>query len=319
MRAPQGIALTDNAQDVERPVVWLADDVDVTVELEHHELVDLLARALALLSAETRNLLIQRYVDGASQSEIAEHLGISTKAVSMRLNRGKQLLKRVLTTNLRNEAMAYDLIPRETDSWQETRIWCPQCGQQRLVAHLPKPPGTVSFRCPQCNPNPETIHSSYRLTNAHFAELIGGLTRPRSILNRTATWAHNYFMCAIEAKTVLCTNCRNPVHLRQSQYGDALTLLDDPHFLYIECAGCGEVVCQSFGGLVAALPQVQRFWREHGRIRTLPHREIEAAGRRGVVTSFESLVDAAQLDVVMSRDSLKPIYIHGSATLVRRG
>jgi MFS family permease len=39
--------------------------------------------------------------------------------------------------------------------------------------------------------------SDYRLTNAHFARLIGGLTRPRTILKRTSAWAHDYFTHAI--------------------------------------------------------------------------------------------------------------------------
>lgn len=293
------------------PLEELADDFDVEVELERHELVELLDRALALLPAETRTVLIERYVAEAPHAEIAARLGVSDKAVSMRLSRGKLLLKQLLTTELRDEAVGCGLIPAEMGDWQSTRVWCLKCGQHRLLAHVPRPPGAISFRCPYCDPTPEMISSSFRLANAHFARLLGGLTRPRSILNRTADWAHGYFLRVFNENAAICTNCGRPAHVRRAWQTET-SALDGHHILYVECETCGEVVSQSFGGLVSAFPQVQSFWRKHARLRTIPAHEIEVGGQTALVTRFESVADTARLDIVIARDTLKLLGVHGT-------
>jgi RNA polymerase sigma factor (sigma-70 family) len=288
-----------------------ADDFDVDVELERHELAELLDRALGLLPATTRRVLVARYVDDSPHAEIAARLGLSASAVSMRLTRGKLLLRRALTAELREEATAYGFCDPDTDGWQETRIWCPECGRHRLLARLPRPPGTVSFRCPSCQPGPEMTGSDYRLTNAHFARLIGRLRRPRTILKRTSAWAHDYFTRAIDERAAVCTNCGRAAQFRLALHDDTSTLMTDPHLLYVQCAACGQVTSSSFGGLVMSLPEVQRFWAEHRRIRTLlPPREVDVAGHPALVTTFESVTDAARLDVVSRRDTLAVISVH---------
>lgn len=289
-----------------------ADDFDIAVELERHELAELLDRALALLPPATRRVLVERYIDESPHAAIAARLGVSEDAVSMRLSRGKLLLRRTLTTALREEAAAYGFCDTTGDGWRETRVWCPWCGRQRLIARVPPPPDTVSFRCPACQPDPGLTGLDYRLANAYFARSLGGLTRPRAILGKTAAWAHDYFRRAIAARAAECTHCGRPARLRLSLHGETPALLENPHTVYVECESCGEVVCSSFGGLVAALPEVQRFWREQGRIRTLPGREVDVAGGAALVTTFESVAGAARLDVVSARDTLEVIGIHGA-------
>src|SRR5690348_10801534 len=77
----------------------LADDFDVEVELERKELVELLDRALALLPAETRTILVKRYVEESPLQEVADQLGLNVSATAMRLQRGKLALRRVLSTS----------------------------------------------------------------------------------------------------------------------------------------------------------------------------------------------------------------------------
>ncbi len=185
----------------------VADDLDIEVELERDELARLLDRALGLLPPETRQVLVERYVRESPHAEIAERMGLSEDAVSMRLTRGKLLLRRAITTELRDEAESYGLYEPASDDWRETRIWCPQCGQRKLVARIPQPPGTISFRCPACKPAPDTAGWEYRLANPHFARLIGDLTRPHSILNRATAWAYDYYTQALKEGSVVCTNC----------------------------------------------------------------------------------------------------------------
>jgi hypothetical protein len=67
-----------------------------------------------------------------------------------------------------------------------------------------------------------------------------------------------------------------------------------------------------------SLPEVQRFWAEHRRIRTLlPQHEVEIAGQPALVTRFESVTEAARLDVVSRRDTLMVIHLQGAPAAVR--
>lgn len=289
----------------------LADDFDVEVELERHELATLLDRAMELLPAETRQVLVERYVHESPHAEIAARMGVSVDAVSMRLSRGKLLLRRALTTNLREDMAAYGFCDPALSGWQETRIWCPRCGRHKLSARFSKPPGTVSFRCAACYPDPTMTGSDYRLTNAFFAQLVGHLTRPRTVLRKTAAWAHAYYAKALAEGVVACTNCGHPAQFRLSLHDDTSVLVKDPHVLYVHCPACGEETSSSLGGLTMARPEAQQFWERHRRIRALPEREIDVDGHPAIVCSLEGVGDNARLDVVIARDTLSVIHIDG--------
>jgi len=66
----------------------LADEFDFEVELERKELVELLDRAMALLPAETRAVLVKRYVEESPLAELADQLGTNASAVARRRPRG---------------------------------------------------------------------------------------------------------------------------------------------------------------------------------------------------------------------------------------
>ncbi len=51
--------------------------MDLEFDLERGELVALLDQALAVLPVETARILVQRYVDGLSQAEVAARFGVS--------------------------------------------------------------------------------------------------------------------------------------------------------------------------------------------------------------------------------------------------
>jgi hypothetical protein len=82
--------------------------------------------------------------------------------------------------------------------------------------------------------------------------------------------------------------------------------------MYVVCDGCGCANDVSLAGLALWSPAGRRFWRAHPRLRTLPEREVEAAGRAALVTSFESVADAARLDVVSARDTYEILSVHGT-------
>ncbi len=64
-------------------------------------------------------------------------------------------------------------------------------------------------------------------------------------------------------------------------------------------------------GLVLILPEGRQFWQTHSRIRTLPKQYIEVDGRFAVVTSFESVINNARLDVVSAYDTYEVLHIYG--------
>jgi hypothetical protein len=82
--------------------------------------------------------------------------------------------------------------------------------------------------------------------------------------------------------------------------------------IFVVCPKCDEVVSVSFEGFVGSLPQVQQFWRKHGRMRTLPLREIEAEGRPALVARYESVTTADQLTLVVARNSFSLLQVQGS-------
>jgi len=123
------------------------DEFDLEVELERHELVDLLSRAMAMLPANTRTILIERYVGDATHAEIAERLNLSEGAVRVRVHRGKVALDRVLTEHFTEDLVAYGFGASDPTPWEFTRIWCPLCGNRRLTIRVDRALGTVISRC----------------------------------------------------------------------------------------------------------------------------------------------------------------------------
>jgi RNA polymerase sigma-70 factor (ECF subfamily) len=73
----------------------LADErFDVEVEFERSELTVILDRAMALLPAATRELLVARVVEDKPPRELAERLGVGEGVVAVRLQRAKGRLRR---------------------------------------------------------------------------------------------------------------------------------------------------------------------------------------------------------------------------------
>lgn len=133
----------------------LEDDFDVEAELERKELIELLDRALALLTPEARTLLIARYIEETPLADVAAQLGMNTGAVTMRLQRGKIALRRVLTTELRHELAPYRMGTTDESGWKETPLWCMSCGQRRIVGRYRQQENELWLKCPVCCPEPD--------------------------------------------------------------------------------------------------------------------------------------------------------------------
>lgn len=296
----------------------LEDDFDLEQVFERQELCQFLKKAIALLPSQTRVVLVQYYFEAIPQAAVAAHLGVTVGAVEARLNRGKQALRHLLTHQLREEAASYGLVTSVLDNWQQTHIWCPMCGQQHLLIKQSEPPGTISFRCPACSDNPEEIGWGYPLSNARFVRHLAGLTQPKSILRRLTSWAYDYYFTAASHRgAVACAQCGQYRRLHLILPADFSELARDHTSRYGlrgHCPSCGWQDFCSPAGLLHSLPAAQRFWQGHPRMHLIFHEPIkEVAGQRALVASFESMTDAAHLDIVLAQETLNLIDIYTNA------
>jgi RNA polymerase sigma-70 factor (ECF subfamily) len=290
------------------PVDGPADELDVEVDLERHELAQLLDRALALLPPVTRQVLIESYVEESPQAEVAARLGLSEGAVAMRLHRGKLALRRLMATVFSQEAAAYGLIDEDTQGWRETRIWCSSCGQRRFMGAFNHRTGDLVLQCPVCR------YSGVNLAQGERGEPLYGGNGHKTALSRHMERADSYFRRALAHGTVPCGICGRPVSARMGMPDYVPPAIRHLHGVYIACDSCGYANDLTLTGLALWSPEGRRFWRAHPRLRALPEREVESAGRAALVTSFESVVDAARLDVVSARDTYEILSVHGVST-----
>lgn len=282
----------------------------VELTLEREELVELLDRALALLPPQTRDVLVARYVHESPHAELAARLGLSEEAVAKRIQRGRLALRRVLTTGLRHEAAAYGIAPAEAGGFQETRIWCPICGRRRLTCRIDRATGEAIFLCADCCPE-----VGMAVAGTDSPELLEGVTSFKAIVSRQLDWIHAHVRHALTHDGYPCPRCGRP--MRVGTYGpdNVPAFIPSPlrrlHGAVEVCDRCAAGESQTLQCLILDLPEGQRFWRAHGRIRMLPERVIEYAGRPAVVGGLESVAGTARLEVVSARDTFEVLALDG--------
>jgi RNA polymerase sigma factor (sigma-70 family) len=301
-RAPQ----TPSHQSDDAPSIDPADDFDLELELERSELADLLDRAMARLPAATRAALVARVVDGLPQAEIARRLGTTEGAVEARLHRGKLLLRKVLTTELREDARAYGLLDPEHE-WQQSRIWCPGCGQARLLGRF-EGNSWLEMRCPCCCDAPDVS-----LISGGGPRFYAGVKGFRAAVSRLTRWAYpaTHGVAPRSPGAITCWQCRAAVPYRiEPAYEPGVpAMMRGRLYLKSRCPGCGCAVSTLLAGNTICLPEGARFWRDHARLVLLPERVVEAAGGPAMVASLGDRGSAARLDVVFALDSLRVLKV----------
>jgi RNA polymerase sigma factor (sigma-70 family) len=282
---------------------------DLALDIEHGELAALLDRALALLPADTRAALVGSYVLELPQAELAARLELSDGALRVRLHRGRLALRRALATDLRDHALALGLIlPEAPDAsgWQSTRIWCPFCGRHRIESRIDRSTGSYSYRCAgECLPRGAIVGSTLG------SDWLAGLTNAKSILTR-----HCLMLATSYRQTILrggdtCSRCGRWYPVQQWGAGDTLPAPPYLHGIYLVCPTCEVDDAATPWHLTLDTPAAQRFWRRHPRMRALPTRAIEFAGRPALVTGFESVAEHAHLALISARDTWEVLRVYG--------
>lgn len=281
-----------------------AAETNLERDLERGELATLLDRAIALLPKETRRVLVDRYIEELPQAEVAARLGLSEGAVAVRLHRGKLAIRKLLATELRDEAAAFGLAAPatdgRTDGWEETRIWCLVCGQRRLLGKFRPDMGELALRCPQCH----TAPGENELDHISHVGLFQGIQGYKPAFSRVLRWANDYYRRALIEGSAPCQHCWRPAPLRMGFPANRASPSPGWRGMHVACAACDYPDNNSSVEFLAlGLPEGRRFWREHPRIRALPVLEVEAQGRAALMLSFESVTGPAQLDVVLAHDN----------------
>ncbi|MHB8598712.1 MAG: RNA polymerase sigma factor [Ktedonobacteraceae bacterium] len=298
----------------------LTDDFDIEVELERKELIELLDRAMALLPPETRAVLVKRYVEDSPLQEVAAELGMNVSAVAMRLQRGKLALRRVLITDLREEIAPY--APQSIESmqgqWEETPFWCFLCGQHRLLGIRDPEKGKLLLKCPGCNGGAGEVQSYNDLP------LLKGVKGYKPMFTRLRNWCSQYYWTGLRDGSVLCEGCGRMLPVRISGIENLpnwVQSIDDGtewtrrymgRFVTILCETCRGSFTTTLESLVLELPEGRQFLQTHSRIRTLPSQEVEAEGRRTVVTRHESVTDNATLTAVADYETYRVLRVDRS-------
>jgi RNA polymerase sigma factor (sigma-70 family) len=293
----------------------LADNVDLEVELERKELIELLDRALALLPPETRNVLIERYVQESPIAEVAQKLGINTSAAAMRLQRGKLALRQILAKEFSQEIATYSLDTLHSASavqWEETSLWCNMCGQHRLKGRFVVEEGELWLTCPNCCTEPGDF-----LIHTHFPQLLKGIKGYKPALSRIYTWEQNYYPPNLLTLTVPCLICGRPNRLLKgpSDHPSLTPWHRNRHGFFHQCDHCGDDTglpnynWESLEFMVLSMPEARRFQSEHPRIRQLPQHEVETQGRAAIVTAFESVTTTERFAVISTLDTYEVLRI----------
>jgi RNA polymerase sigma factor (sigma-70 family) len=283
------------------------DDFDLELELERRELVSLLDRALALLPPDTRAALVERYVEETPLAEAAARLGMSDSGLKARLHRGKLTLRRVLVRDYPDESAAYGILPADANTPQETRIWCSQCGQARLLGIFDRIRGELSLGCPNCTPGQPT-GISWMWQPAIFQ----GVKGYRAALSRQTAWVHDYARRALDGYAVTCVYCGMSATLYRGALAKGLPEHGGRRGIYVVCETCHVPLWSALGSFALSLPEGRRFWRRYPRIHALPEREIEVDGAVAIVKTYQEQGGVASLDVIFRHDTLEVLHIFGA-------
>lgn len=284
------------------------DPFDLEVELERAELATLLDQALGLLPAETRAVLVQKYIEESPHAAIAEQLGLSENAVAVRLHRGKLAFRRILNTQLHSAAEPFGMVDDapyhmiDDAPYRQTSIWCPICGVQKLVAKSDQQRSLLDVRCPQCcQPAMSSIWHN------DSPDAFYGARQIRTALLRGMSAAYIFYRECLARGGNVCERCNRLAPLSLELPVGTTTPYPTRRGLSVRCETCDTGSNGSLRMFLQSSPEVRAFWARHPQMRTLPEREIEAAGVPAVLISFQSLTDPAHIDMVVADDTFELI------------
>lgn len=268
---------------------------DIDKELEQQEIVSLLHDILDELPAETRQVLLLKYIHDLPQREIAGQLGIHEKALEGRLHRGKQKLRNHLLTYKPDSAISLGIV-REEGTWQPTDIWCTTCGMQKLEARW-SDSGSLRMDCPACANG--WLRDGQR-THQFGAEVHEHHVKVRPTFRKAMSAIHSLNDVAMAAGrdgSWDCPNCRGTVrpHAIQHDPGEHTRNSNELLDLSYACDSCGGIYIWRFlpgSGIYTSAGR--QFEKRNERVRMLQPYEEEHFGRPTIRATWEAIDGSAE-------------------------
>lgn len=298
----------DTRQSEALGVDWITEALDRQEVAEVSQLVE---KALDKLPATSRLVVVERLMEERSVGEVAERHGLTESMVRVRLNRARQQLHKVFQTYLRDEADAFGANeqrpPKEN---QETRIWCPYCGNSKLQGVFHTLPGQEVFRlhCPVCAKQPPYHSIGSVFTNRQItfpsSQLLQGVRMYRPALRRVQAWWGQHFQRSLNQGYGPCITCGRPVALEYTDDGKGGKMVK-------RCSHCRHIFQIPARAFALMLPQVQEFWVRNPRMRVLPAERVYWDTTPQVLIRFESVTSAAHITVVTTTN-FQPIRIEAT-------
>ncbi|GAB4451297.1 MAG: hypothetical protein OHK0029_00190 [Armatimonadaceae bacterium] len=294
--------------------------LDLHLALERYEIAHLLGRALGSLPDRAREPLVLHYVDEMPHPEIAARLGVSENTAAVRLHRGKQSLRRILTERFYAEATAFGILPGNYERAsntpapesrsRETHLWCPFCGAGPLFyAELG---GSPRFSCPKCyfvlGPRridypSDCIFGHEHLNTSALTETVRGY---RPMIKRIARYWGSYLHRGRDTGTVTCVGCgaslglsaQRPAHLQPRPHAG----------FHIHCSHCRKIHVLLPAAFAFTTKPAQEFWQQNPRMRLLPSRPVP--GENAFIVPFESMTSGARLEIIFRSDDYRVLESH---------
>lgn len=312
----QGEIIAYGQHETARLEQFFVDQFDIASNLERKELLELLERALALLPAETRHALLQHYIGNSSLAQVAQQLGTNTNALAVRLQRGKQTLRRLLLPEMQQDFVVHRQQARSA-AWEVTPLWCYRCGKQRMLGKRVSYEGKLLLKCPVCNPG------EHQLLSRNELPLLQGMKSYKPMLTRLRNWCHGHYRAALAAyfggEAITCETCRQTLVVllaRIERYPDYLrgTLqnwqwFDEGKLVSTYCSHCQNACNTTLSGLVLNLPETHAFVRAQSRICTFPAQPLETQGRSALLTRLESVTGNAALNIISDEETYNVLRI----------
>ncbi|MDX1934516.1 MAG: RNA polymerase sigma factor [Capsulimonadales bacterium] len=321
-RAPSSVIFHSGADFTGSAEIEPADPIDLAYQFERRALTALLDRALYQLPLPSRTLLVERYMDELPQAEMAEKRGLTENALGVRLHRAKEHLHRLLSAPpYREEAADFGLLaPDRLLGWQETRLWCPRCGQRHLLGRFDTDAhGQPEFalRCPDCD---YALGQDFTSRHASLPtrEVLQGIRGFKPALNRISAWWHGYFEQGRARGYADCPFCGH-----QASFLTSPPLGTDPRLaglsgLFIVCSRCHRLSCLTASGMAFHTPAVRRFWREYPRLQLLAETPVRFENTEAVQVTFRSVTGSAVLEAVLSRTTFETLSVRTSSSPTER-
>jgi RNA polymerase sigma factor (sigma-70 family) len=298
--------LSDGIEDI-----WQSDIADPLAldpfeELDRQELSVLLDRALGYLPGTTREALEMCYLEELPQREVALRLGLTIKALEVRLVRARRQLRQVLSTELRTEAEDFGLAldQKAATGWHQTRIWCMFCARtylQGLLEPLPDDHVNLRMRCPTCN---------HEWIKSGGMRELRGLKSFRPALKRVQQVATEHWASMPHRQA--CPYCREPVKVRLLRSGESLPWLTPWQGLRftMECSSCDAHNSYYVGSAIWLHPLAEQFMTRHPRWINEPESLVEYAGQPAFRVCLTDITCAARLIMLLHVQTMQVLAIH---------